>query len=98
VSSILWLHGRDGGNLLASLSEKRRACHLNSSGKVISSFLFCSMYLWAILVALWVLLTSIVVLPIHMFGWLWSSSSSIITLWVSILRSLSSCSCHFSLR
>ena len=41
VKSILWSHGREGGNLLASSSENRLACLLNCSGSLTSS-LACS--------------------------------------------------------
>jgi len=58
VSSILWSCGRDGGNFLASSSEKSLVCRLNSSGNITSSFACCLAYSCAILTALCILLIS----------------------------------------
>ena len=48
MSSILWSHGREGGNCFASSSENKVTCHLNSSRSMIVVLPFCSVKLCAI--------------------------------------------------
>ena len=45
VRLILWSHGHEGGNLLASSSENKLACLLNCSRSLTSS-LACSFAYW----------------------------------------------------